>query len=511
MVFQSVLFAGSNRRVKAEEPGPPEFFADLNLDQVIDALTADLKEYDLKPFFYCTPCDLDTILYRQEIMRDLENPALLDHVLTFARRMRLMREHLDRAEKLHHRHQKERWFLDAVEIYCQGVHDLFRSMDQCGMQSRGLLAFQDFLRGYIESAEFSSLWAETQRVQSALSMVKYNVRIRGHRIDVSAYDEEPEYSAEVEDTFAKFREGAAKDYRVSFHEFPEMNYVEEAILDRVALLFPECFAALDDYCSKHSAFLDNTVSTFDREVQFYVAYLMYIAPIKEVGLKFCYPRIAERDKEVYSYEGFDLALANKLVTSNSSVIRNDFYLKGQERIFVVTGPNQGGKTTFARTFGQMHYLASVGLPVPGREGRLFLFDNLFTHFERQEDIRDLRGRLEDDLVRTHAILEHATPNSIIVMNEIFNSTTLQDAAFLGKQVMEKIIELDALCVFVTFIDEFASLNPKVVSMVSSVLPEDPAVRTFVIERRLADGLAYAMSIARKYGLTYERLKERIRT
>jgi DNA mismatch repair protein MutS len=506
-VFRSILFTSAESG--ADDSAAPPYFGDLNFDQIVNSVTAGRDGYDLKPFFHTPAAGPDEVHYRHEVFADLQDKALSGHIGAFAQRILLMRDHLAAARKLHYPLQQQRWFLEAVAAYCDAVTSLARDLGGATLTSRGFLGFREYVTGYASSESFTSLASETAKLREDLSRVTYCLQIKGNRVRVTKYEAEPDYSKEVLSTFEEFRQGAVKDYRARFVTHGDMNHVEAAVLGLVAKLYPEVFGAVEDYCARRRDYLDATVARFDREIQFYLAYLDYIRPLQAAGLRFCHPEISAQSKDVHAHETFDLALAAKLVPEHAPVVSNDFSLTGAERVLVITGPNQGGKTTLARAFGQLHYLARLGCPVPGRDARLFLSDQLFSHFEKEESLSDLSGKLQDDLVRIHDILSLATPSSVIIMNEIFTSTTAEDALFLGQQIMGKIIGLGALCVFVTFLDELASMDVACVSMVAAVAPDNPAVRTYKVVRRPADGLAYAVAIAAKHGLTYELLKERL--
>jgi DNA mismatch repair protein MutS len=510
LAFAGLLSASTGPPVESQAERDRAFVSDLNLDHIVGAVAADREERELiTGLLYQQVEDIGTLRYRHEVFRDLDTAGLFEATTRFAEQMRQVRAHLDQLVKMQSGHQREGWFLDAAAIYCDAVRALARELASWPITSRGLLAFRDYLAAYATSAGFTRLAADTAQRKADLAQVMYQVRIKGPRVEVSRYDGEPDYSAEIEKTFERFQQGAVKDYRVQFRGWPGMNHVGAQILDLVARLFSDEFSALGDYCSRHAGFVDPTVRQFDRDLQFYLAYLDYIRPIRSAGLSFCFPEVTGESKEILARDTFDLALAAKLTSSGKAVVTNGFHLSDPERVIVVSGPNQGGKTTFARTFGQLHHLASTGCPIPGSAARLFAYDQIFTHFEREEDIADLTGKLENDLMRIQHALLAATPSSIVIMNEIFTSTTVSDARFLGEKVLAKVIDLDLLCVYVTFIDELASLGPTVVSMASTIVADNPAERTYKVVRKPADGLAYALAIAEKNRVTYEQLKGRL--
>jgi DNA mismatch repair protein MutS len=540
-----VLYPQGQRRsaqASTSSAQAPGFFHDLNLDQVVAAITADRADYDLTGLYWAPLRDLDTLRYRHEVFRDLDRPEVADVVHAFASR-RLVFQSRYRTKEIREddhglqHHYRTRFFLNAVEEYCLAVLQLADGLDTAGPRSRGLGGLATYLCGYVNSDEFQRLHAETSRLQAALSNIHYVIVIRGDRITVAGYDDEADYGERVANTFARFQQQPTRNTEIQARSWEA--YAGTGVLDLVAQLHPDVFAALDTFCSQHLDYLDPVIARFDRDIQFYLAYLDYLAPLRAAGLAFSYPRLSDTDKSEQALDTFDLALAHKLHPSptrsqrrtgsvpatspnagsanagsppkepTQGIVGNDVRLEGSERILVISGPNNGGKTTLARTVGQLHYLARLGCPVPGRDTELFVCDEIFTHFEQAEDSTTMTGKLQTELNRLHDDLAAATPASVIILNEIFNSTTAADALFLSRQILEQVSALDAVCVCVTFLDELATLNDKTVSMVSTVVPDDPATRTHKVIRKPADGRAYAHAIADKYGLGFDRLVQEL--
>jgi hypothetical protein len=255
MAFISILFGEDEFNVQPE-PQVPSCFRDLNLDQVVNAVVTGRQTYDLKPFFYTPLRRVDAILFRHAIWRDLEDQELLEGLRAFAQRMVVMHRYLNLAHKLAYPIHRQGWFLEAAVSYCEAVAALNRDLARADVRSRGLLAFRASLRDYEDSADFGAWRDDATRLQSILSSLAYCIHIKGRTVQVSKYAQEADYSAEITQTFAKFKQGDVKDYRTTLRAASGMDHVQAQILDRVARLYPDAFAALDQFCSSRATFCD---------------------------------------------------------------------------------------------------------------------------------------------------------------------------------------------------------------------------------------------------------------
>jgi DNA mismatch repair ATPase MutS len=409
---------------------------------------------------------------------------------------------------------RQRYFLNRLIEYKKNVLYLLEDLEKAPLKSEGLIQFREDLKEYASSEEFKKLSGETEELKRKMQEIIFRISVKDNHITIKklppdSLDEwgKTDFEEEINKFFGQFAES-----RTSFpnliSEDLELNPVEEQILEALMRLYPEPFSHLEKYYKKQWAFVPQELISYHQELGFYIVWLEYIIPKQDAGLSFCFPMIIKSSEDFMAANCFDLMLADQMSKDDQQLIRNNLILHPGEHILVLTGPNQGGKTTYARMVGQLFYLASLGIPVPGTVVKIFLPDHIFTHFERQESQETLNGKLKDDIVRIHDILEKATSNSLILINEMFSSTTLRDAEWLAKKILDKIDQIGCLCLYVTFINALSDYIPGTVSLISQI-GKDGEERTYQIIRSDSDGRAYAKSMVDRYALTYKSITERI--
>lgn len=214
MTFPSVLYPINSEFTVCQGEEIPDFFVDLNLDQVINAITDRKLEYNLKPFFNTPLQAIEVINYRQNVFMDLENASVLKAIKSFAEQMVLVRRYLNMIEKLYFKYHQEGWFLEAASTYCEAVQGLARDLQETPIKSAGLVNFLAYLNEYISSSGFISLQSDSIERKTDLSTIQYSVIIKGNWVRVRKYESEIDYSKEVEQTFEKFKQGEVKNYRI---------------------------------------------------------------------------------------------------------------------------------------------------------------------------------------------------------------------------------------------------------------------------------------------------------
>ncbi|WP_019204285.1 hypothetical protein [Tsukamurella sp. 1534] len=507
MGFSSLLGEPSTSPVPTDGAGRfPAPFADLGLDRLVAAVSREDPE--IVPLFHAPASSPAAARYRQDLCRALRgDPRLTGRLRRFCATMAEMREARANAARLTLRPESDAWALHAARRYLAAIAGLRSALAETVAPATALRDLREHLDRLAGSPGHRALEGDAAAAAELLDRVEYTVRIKNSDVRVGRYHGEPDYGAEVAAVFDRFRvdEGGRRAEEPPVR--PGLDGIDAAILDHVTALFPEAFRALARFRTEHAEDRDPVPAQVDLEIRWYLAYLDFVAAMEAAGLPFTLPTIAERPI-LHVQNTFDVAMAMDLARRGERVVGNDLLLGDDERVLVLTGPNHGGKTALARAFGQVHHLAALGLPIPGTDAEIGLFDALYTRFERPESADDRLGRLEEDIEGMRGILTTATDRSVVVMNETFSSTSLEDGIRLGTAVVRRLLETGSRCVYVTFVDEIATIGPGVVSMTADV-PDDPSERTYRVRRGPPRGLAHADALARRHGLDPATLSRRI--
>lgn len=505
MRLPSVLWRDSEHRITVRPTSA--MISDLNLERVFAEIAVPGRSESVDHLLRMPLLHSEDVEYRREVFEDLSSPTLRARLEAFSRSMSGIRRHLSELPTVRHSTLRCRLRLDVLSAYCQTVLSLCQGLNGIELNSRGLESWREYLNDYVARAEFEALVSGCADVLADLGEIRYSMRVDDDRIVVAEASGAPDYAAVVERLFEPFLRDRTPAGQGNISWSTSVHPVEERVLDELVRIFPLPFRRMVEHSDSFSDFVDPVIDRVEDELQFYFSYLHLVDKLTGHGLEFCLPEVTDSFDGIRVRGAYDLALALKCVDEGKTPVANDFHLSDDERLMVVTGPNQGGKSTFARMFGQVAYLAALGCPVPARRARIMLTDGIFTHFERRERSSDAAGMLQSELTAINETLDHSTERTIIILNESFSTTTTVDARLIGEQVLRKILERKSIAVFVTFLDELSELDG-VVSMVAGV-GSDPTLRTFRLERKPADGRAYAVALADQFDLSYESIIARV--
>jgi len=189
------------------------------------------------------------------------------------------------------------------------------------------------------------------------------------------------------------------------------------------------------------------------ELAFYVGCLNLSDRLRSIGAPVCFPELAEGDAPALSADGlYDVGLALRL---GSAVTANDLRADGK-LLAVVTGANQGGKSTFLRSVGLAQAMMQSGMFVGASRLRADLRTGIFTHFKREEDATMTSGKFDEELVRMSAIADAIAPGGLLLCNESLASTNEQEGSDIALEVIRAMVGANVKVVFVTHMFELAS-------------------------------------------------------
>ncbi len=203
---------------------------------------------------------------------------------------------------------------------------------------------------------------------------------------------------------------------------------------------------------------------------------------------------------------------------DDEIVTNDFLFDDEAHIYVLTGPNRGGKSVITVAVGASQALFQLGLSVPAESAEMSVVDAIFTHFPEGADDTIDKGRLGEECARLKEIFDAVTPDSMILLDESLSSTGAYEASYIASEILSGFAVLGCRGIFSTHLHELAASVPEInarskamggIQIDTLVAGIEEGKRSFKIYRAKPDGKSYARDIADKYGLSFDTLMKRV--
>ena len=528
-MFISLLYPDSESAARAAmREGLPKISettcAELGLDRLLP-----LGGGSLSDFFTSDPA---VIAYRQEIFEDLARlPALctllqdaipvLSDILELRR---LDEEYESGGESYLYSITEIELYISCIDRLAEGIRPLREEV-----KSDALVRLFDRVLELSESEyykelnrDLAALSSRIREVKSVTIGVNLDGRLRPASAGVISVNAEPFKSGELldrilrmsfkNDSFTCIATMHPFDKNQSENRRDALNYAFYGALGDVFHSSVRTWRKIvGHYVLENTDFLLRILP----EIEFLVRGAALLRELSSRGLPLCRPTLCPMgEKKLHAVGIYNPDVARQI---EGEIVENDFDFDEEGRIFILTGPNRGGKSVITVAVGQLFAMAQLGLAVPAREAVLSPIDGIFTHFpEGAEDTID-RGRLGEECARLREIFDAVTENSLVLLDESLSSTGSYEASYIAAEILAGFASIRLRGIFSTHLHELASTLDSInarsaeqggVRIDTLVAGIEEGQRSFRICRAKPDGKSYARDIADKYGLSLEDILKR---
>ena len=525
--FISLLYPNEASKLYHQDPlHRPNISSDVTRELGLDEIFA-LRGVSLCDFF---TMDEQVISYRLSTLRDcLEIPELVSAlgkvrpVLDDIRQLRVLEDEKTGSDAYLYSITEIELYVSAIEVLWEGLSPLKEKLKSEAFVSLfGLLELLTQSEYYKELNEkLNALSARVHEIHSITVGINLDATMRPVNAGVLSINSEPFKGGKLLDKILRFSfrndafttiapltpvaKGGQSDNRQEALVGALNNAIEEVYRSSVK----GWRAIVDEYVLDNADFLLQLTP----EIEFLsraVDMLCALTQKKKANITF--PEIAPREEKCFVTKGIynprvALAISEQVVT-------NELVFDEKAGIYILTGPNRGGKSVITVAMGAVQAMFQLGLPVPADYARLSVSDGIFTHFPEGADDTIDKGRLGEECARLREIFDSLSGDSVVLLDESFSSTGAFEATYIASEILVALCARRVRGIFSTHLHDLAStvdeLNRRSeahggVALDTLVAGIEEGRRSFLILRTKPDGKSYARDIAQKYGLSLDEL------
>lgn len=398
----------------------------------------------------------EEILYRQRVIEDFyAGQELLDSLYACAvRQHKALRIYKEETEKNRQKSTKKTSeILETLKYLGQGQEELLfiRSLlaeNREKLHSEGLQA----LLARMEAEPLDKISEKLQELDFFVAggEIGYTFQFGG---GLKIGNAVVNYCQSIKQPKKKARQGGLQKF---YYNFVKRNAIpinsNEALQQDVSRLkeftMQQVLRIFSGYLGRMMKFFEH----FSEEIAFYRGVINFMSRMHELSIPLTMPQPQPAGTKDTGFK--DLYELSMAIYLQSKPVGNTLELNGTV-LTLITGANQGGKSTFLRSYGIAQILMQCGMPVPAKEFLAPVYRQVFTHFTRREDEQLNSGRLREELQRMGNMIKAAGPGCIFLLNESFASTTEKEGSKIAEGILRAFYEKGITTIMVTHLFQLA--------------------------------------------------------